>query len=64
MRSLPQIDLTRTFFRRTAQPIRPRGQSLPKGAFIDISPSEIEQRYQARLAELKWLRNNPSLGAK
>ena len=51
MRSLLQIDLTRTYQRRAELSLRPRGQSRPTDGFSDISPTEIERRYQARLAD-------------
>ena len=57
-RRLPTIDETR----KPSRPARP-GATLrslylpPKQAhFTDISPEEIERRYQQRIAELKYLR--------
>ena len=54
---LPQIDETRTFgFGRGSFGLHRRQKAVYRGQPEDISPEEIEARYQRRLAELKWER--------
>jgi hypothetical protein len=56
----PSIDDTRVWSTEARQRvIPPRGESLPTkhAYFADISPEEIEARYQQRLAEIRWLRS-------
>jgi hypothetical protein len=52
----PAVDETRLWTSRASRQQRHRGEY--KHAHItDISPEEIERRYQQRLAEIRWLRN-------
>jgi hypothetical protein len=55
----PSIDDTRVWSTEARQKvILPRGDGMTKHVHpVDISPEEIEARYQARLAELRWLRS-------
>jgi hypothetical protein len=58
-RRVPVIDETRVWSTEARQKvIQPRGLGMAKHRHpTDISPEEIERRYQARLAELRYLRS-------